>query len=939
MEEKNKSGIVEVYPFENNVLFKNSINELWIMGDNQKRQTGFGKEFEHLYRPLNTGIVLEPEENVKTFYVYGYAMFILTTSGKLYTSCNKEYIRKYHNDFEGSDNEQESDNDQESESVNDQESDNNQESESESENDQEHGSESDNDQEHVSESESESENEEILELVSSDNAYLPRIPENIMNVVRSVASEIPENITREQQNMILGTIAYAVTYIHNPNQGFTDGQSLYHSIDNQHSTTEINIDNNNFIGNLMRYTTGKHEKENGFELVEKDIEEISLIDTFAFFKKSGKIYVYTKDDEESQHITDSNFHLNLKRVFRKKYPYYEIIFPFDYELICFCKNFVYVKSGNFHHFLSGLFSHLNDERITMQWIYFKSDLKFDIKNAYWSRDDRTPVIIHGGNYYKYSYETRSLELYVKNIQNYYLGYYRIHVCKNDKIYSDKYGINEIIGTNTLNTHIIEIISILSTNIVVVNVDVDENYMHMKNTVYFNAKHMVKYCLNYIGLVYLDKTGSLCLFTPHRAEHEESLDLIKLTDINTIGSIYMYTNVPPNITDVLFSDGLIVIKCNDGYYIRSIFNSDDDEYILPKFEPITLGDSKIVKIDVDMSLIHIPLIECDYHINLQIDIDRGLFKQLLNIVGLIDSEHHFDVKYVKNGKKLSYGDGVKRDFLTNAIKDFGLKYLVKKGTLSKFNDKILSLSDYKLNAIGAALNVVIICNGNYLPIRVPLELIAAFKKLPLSIEELEYFCEKEDPVTLERMMKCKYDNKSIEDYGYDSYEHCLKTLLQYDLGTENDVAMKAAIDKIVNGFFKFYKIKNLSKMNYPTLDYYLSGPYAIDRNDLISKIEFVIDCELSREIIEEFKTNMRDIIKNLTEEQLSSLLKNWSGMPTFCTTLKYVITVRKMSKKVNVHFTTCSVNLSVNKYIINNISQNREFFISALTSEEPVMLDP
>ncbi len=75
---------------------------------------------------------------------------------------------------------------------------------------------------------------------------------------------------------------------------------------------------------------------------------------------------------------------------------------------------------------------------------------------------------------------------------------------------------------------------------------------------------------------------------------------------------------------------------------------------------------------------------------------------------------------------------------------------------------------------------------------------------------------------------------------------------------NDDQIKC-VEKMVAGFMDYSKILFVDKMNFPTLDYYLSGKYEIDRTRFFSNIK----CKNNQK----FKDKLVDALKKFPEEKL------------------------------------------------------------------------
>lgn len=158
--------------------------------------------------------------------------------------------------------------------------------------------------------------------------------------------------------------------------------------------------------------------------------------------------------------------------------------------------------------------------------------------------------------------------------------------------------------------------------------------------------------------------------------------------------------------------------------------------------------------------------------------------------------------------------------------------------------------------------------------------------------------------------------------------------------DNEYTKSLRISKLLAIGFKHYSgIKNIDRMNFPTLDYYLSGDYSVDRNRLIKNL--VIKNNISSDTsddVSEYKNIFVDIIKSLPEDKLMILLKNWSGTSVVEKSCLYKVTIesKKRSTNEDVYFATCDTNIILSAKFLKKYDS--ELLIDILTTPMTSMQD-
>ena len=271
--------------------------------------------------------------------------------------------------------------------------------------------------------------------------------------------------------------------------------------------------------------------------------------------------------------------------------------------------------------------------------------------------------------------------------------------------------------------------------------------------------------------------------------------------------------------------------------------------------------------------------------------------------LIRDVSNFEIKYIEKGEIISYGDGPKREFLETAVMEFFETCLIQNNVCTYFNmDMITSFTSDELYCIGLMLHTIICHSKNHLPFRLPILLLKAVKGRKLKKIELEYFAQNEDPEIFNNARQFSDDPDGFKslDSDFATYEDLL-----YDIcGCKNMKKSSEINSDIAKGIIAYSEIKNLDIMNYPTLDYYFSGNYTINRLTLLKNLK----------IMRTYKETITHIIKTLPEKKLYVLLRNWSGTSVVKKSFVYEIVVEKKS---DLYFATCSITIHIPKELLIN----------------------
>ena len=403
-----------------------------------------------------------------------------------------------------------------------------------------------------------------------------------------------------------------------------------------------------------------------------------------------------------------------------------------------------------------------------------------------------------------------------------------------------------------------------------------------------------------------------------------------------------------IDDIKFTDNLIVIKSGTRYAFHTI---NTDQFVVDKFTEIILDVSKeeelpmVIKSHIIYQKKKFDFPSVEMFINNE---SRNKFQKLLNIMELIRDNSDFTIKYVDKDKIISYGDGPKREFLEVAILDFAEKFLVQKNVCTQFNYELLDkFTPDELYCIGLMLHAVISHNKNHLPFRLPISILKALKKFSLSKhksnksidivklvsltkEELEYFARIENPEIFNNVKPYRNDKIGFTacESNFETYEDLLNNLCG-ESGLDPTL-ITTINDHIARGILTYTDIKNLHTMNYPTLDYYLSGDYVIDRTTIIKNLAITSGNNLH-------KVSITNIIKNLPEHKLAILLQNWSGTSVVKKSYVYTISITKKHTQTDILFATCSITIHIAKKLLDKPQMN-DILIDLLCTPITTMVD-
>ena len=675
--------------------------------------------------------------------------------------------------------------------------------------------------------------------------------------------------------------------------------------------------------------------KSGLLLLDRDVEFITTVRDHIFYKKysSQKIYLFTHEKvEHSISLFPTNNNLS-----------YEIILPFGFDSVKFENDFVHVKNKFFNYvftvFDNGLFwIHFEGEKISSNDIFRNKEL-----NKIYVKSDNLIKSI--------SFETNSLEKFInvpaiKSILT-------PHLLSVD-LSTDKKHI--LIHKFIDSFHSSLVISLTRKNLQIASGIIDISVSNgISPIIFFSNKNyptvnIIEYCLffnvcecNYYyilsngrGIIYYDN-NYLSMYHlsskefPNETAINMNLVLVEKINIQAKDSaanyyIYMFDDLPSPISDISFTSTTILIKSDEKYFVKKIYGASKfTELILDPFSSIH-GPAK-----VKTNLVKYSVNNTRNNQTVYISTDSSKLDRLLTIAEISSKNIELSIKSTKNGRVISYGDGQRRQFFNSACEEFLQRFLVKNNYLTSFDSRIKSYTNNDLFFLGSMFHMIIITTKSPLCIRLPLILLEKIINRNLTTQEFEFFAQMENPEAYNNLLKVRRSTSNLEEItGYSTYTECLLSLCSYPM--DPDPIMENICVQIAKGFKFYLSIANLIKMNIPTLDYYISGPYVIDRVMLMKKITInQINGKQNNSKQKNRPANLsfdsiRKCISELPEDKLIILLKNWTGSSVIesGSNLSLDIVeclhgrVGKNSGECDFSFRTCSSTLLISKKRIQDI---------------------
>ncbi len=463
-------------------------------------------------------------------------------------------------------------------------------------------------------------------------------------------------------------------------------------------------------------------------------------------------------------------------------------------------------------------------------------------------------------------------------------------------------------------------------IVIINSEFHESVIKdtIDNILYINVNKIKYYGMMEIGLVLYDESNkTMFLYSTYRIEskYHNTMEIDTFNLGNVAFYIYIFSDIPP-VDQIFFSEYIIIINSNnkifyqilDRHYNRSTYG----------FREIKTDDT--LKCDINFDHIIHTESEKTSELKIKIDIESDPLDKLSHIFDMIGIKKDYTIVNVDMGEEISYGDGATRNFYFNAISQLGKKYFIKHNYLTEFNRQELDkLSNKQLFNIGLIIRGCLFQLGSHINLRLPIELLCKIKSHIPSIEELEYFAKKEDSSYYDNACKIKNDINFINEYGFSNFYSLICDVVKYKQGSNDNIC-----SWIARGFNSVTSIKNIEIMNIPTLDYFISGFFVIDRKNLIKNI--VYD-NVKDNYLEIIKSTIEKIIMEISDSELDILVKNWHGsIPS--KNQKFTVIIMRSGP---ISFLTCPTELIIPKNMIQ-MENFYEIFKHNLITEINFMID-
>jgi hypothetical protein len=624
---------------------------------------------------------------------------------------------------------------------------------------------------------------------------------------------------------------------------------------------------------------------------------------------NSSIIFMIKSEKTSVHIMDTGdiplFYEGIgpywldKTIGAESSMYLELCVDFLYDEVYLCESFLAHRKDNMYHFLIK----------GSETYYFESELNIDFKKVFF-QEPHSLYVATETDLYVFDFSKRSLTKVVDNVNTFGINE---HTRLENRLFFTKY----LSDRNITCLYIFDDESVDDdTNLCIYPIVAFEGELHdisvrpilnaNCNTFFIGIPSELRGKLPYLKLIDCSwmKVKILPLIADTQLSYQE-FAARNFKQINTVISFGPFEDHINKIVDLqrIYPVGQeFIVRTNDTHYYVNAEGID----LFELRKPLT---STVIRRDlIQVINIHNDTIDFDIRTN------KSYFDQLLNIFTINDPNVSPAIRYVDESATRSkirgharqiaaYGEGVTRDFYTNACFDFAAKFLKSDGCFTIFNYEVLQIiPEDDLMDIGYYLHKWIIDMKAPLPIRLPMSLIWALTVNP-KIEDLEYFAKMKDNSAFQHMFKNKDDGEFLEECGYESYEDCLKTMLK--------ISDNKHVEIIARGFTSIFDIKNRVRMNMPTIDFYVSGPYTIDRKAFKKHIE-----AQDKKALESFASMLMQFIDEATETNLKNLLMNWSGCNYLIPNETYFITLASSNQK-DIYFRTCSSEMYVNPKIMTS----------------------
>ena len=546
--------------------------------------------------------------------------------------------------------------------------------------------------------------------------------------------------------------------------------------------------------------------------------------------------------------------------------YYELHFPFVLDAIKYHTDFLYASSDSIHHVFSA-----PDRNTPLAWRYFR-DTDFRVDQICLGDSQTAPLFAVRREHEALEYNQFTRTLYPLDepgIQTQVLNRGAADLVQLAFLMEDESLVSYeglVLCSDSQFAYCIVGIA-GDRKIMVIKDDNRDPFELVNDRLYISIMGIDGYRALPQGVLTYDETEGVRYYTSCQ-DITAPTGLVLETQINghTSYTVYKFAYDQP-IINVQVTDTQMVIQTANVCY-RYRFNPDGsvtcDLITLTAISNVTDRDDDKAsnKLDIDHALQYPGTSYTSKTVDVIIQTDEDVLTKMCWLTTQAPYPDRLEIM-AYSGNDTAGGDGVRRDVAERAVTQFASLYLTSHCTVSGLNTEAFgSVPDSIIISLGSVLHMCIVMLESYLPIHIPISVLEAVMGRDLTILEYEYVAKRESPEAFETMYTHRDDPDYMAACGYDSYLECLQAFVFYD-PSERAQHISQTIAK---GILSYTSITNLPCLNLPTLNYYFSGLYCIDRLSLKQSI-------IGHRVLIDL---MHKLVDTATEEGLQGLLKNWSG---------------------------------------------------------------
>ena len=614
----------------------------------------------------------------------------------------------------------------------------------------------------------------------------------------------------------------------------------------------------------------------------------------------------------------------------------ELCINFSIDELHFTEYFMYIKSGKWHNVI---IPQAADDSVA-HWIQFESKFELRVDQIHWCAPEETIYIMHETGIYKYlrqEQQLRSIPMLPK------LDYRFMKYLSGELFYISRANVNNGLdlffgarsdcyksiasqGHAMLEIHYLPrafwklgTISVNSSDDTILAV-FDFGTDVTQNGIISSTDHTI--IINVRGLkCWGSRPGAFFAFIVDEYLHVIVNNLIHwdagtpldITRHTTYAHIIYALPVPSNmILKATIADSIMIETATDIYCA----------YLISNFEFVKANKHVIVN-NKSLQLINYTAFSgsrnalISNEIALHMQIDEKYLPELLSITKMFQTDTLLHIDQYRYKEKIAHGNGVATNFIHQALAEFESEYLIKHNQVTELRlERLKQCTDIQLFIIGKMFALCINNLSSQLSIRLPLIVIAAIRRLLPSKRALEFFAALEDPEAFAMLKGMENSPTDLEAYGF-SYEEGLRNACKFDCWPHADRKIAYGIArKIADGFLHHSALTEFAKINLPTMDAYISGPYKIDVNKFISKIHFSSNAT-------PFKEKFIHLVKLMRESQLRTLLINWSGTSVIKTResgMNYIVDVATSNNGQIVFYKTCTLEITIDPKLFSEFTE-------------------